>query len=454
MIGVDAGPTANQSNGLFINNAESDAPMIGGDFSTGNVTFSGTLRFTERGDHILSPTATFGELWVRTATPNELIFTDDAGTDHDLTAGGGTPDEVSDADGDKKIQVEEGADDDIIRFDTGSNITGFPAKANALLFSSGQFTLALPQANVAATDGGAIALTSGPGQTTGDGGDITFTTGYGGNVNGGVAGTISLVGGVGGASGGHGGDIDLTAGNGIAGDSPGGVITLSSGDGNGGNAGGDIALACGDGGVNGLGGNVVISAGVGGATSGAGGAVTISSGAANGTNDVGGAISLTSGAGIGTGVGGALNITAGDSGSGATGAGGAVNIESGAAVSTNDSGGDITVTAGAGNGSGTDGIINLVGAVVNPIVTLADSATPSVGAANTFLTGGTTTLTDLTDGTPGQHVYILSEHAITITDGTNIFLDGSANFVMASTDSLHLVQKADGNWYEISRTVS
>jgi dihydrofolate reductase len=88
------------------------------------------------------------------------------------------------------------------------------------------------------------------------------------------------------------------------------------------------------------------------------------------------------------------------------------------------------------------------------IATLANSATPTVVGGRLFLTGGTTTITDFTNGYTGQEIIILSEHAITITDGTNMFLSGSANFVMASTDSLHLVQKADGNWYEISRSVN
>lgn len=90
----------------------------------------------------------------------------------------------------------------------------------------------------------------------------------------------------------------------------------------------------------------------------------------------------------------------------------------------------------------------------NAIQTLEDSATPSVSKGRAFITGGTTTVTDLLNGSVGQEIIILSEHAITITDGTNIFLNGSANFVMASTDSLTLVQKADGNWYETARSVN
>ena len=72
---------------LYIGNA-AGVPFIGGDMGTGAFQISGTMRLTERADHIGTPAATFGELWVRTATPNELVFTDDAGTDHNLTASG------------------------------------------------------------------------------------------------------------------------------------------------------------------------------------------------------------------------------------------------------------------------------------------------------------------------------------------------------------------------------
>jgi hypothetical protein len=88
------------------------------------------------------------------------------------------------------------------------------------------------------------------------------------------------------------------------------------------------------------------------------------------------------------------------------------------------------------------------------IPSLLNNATPTVLNQGTVLTGGTTTITDFDDGVQGQTITILSGHAVTITDGTNIFLSGSANFVMASTDSLVLIQKADGKWYEISRSVN
>jgi hypothetical protein len=92
--------------------------------------------------------------------------------------------------------------------------------------------------------------------------------------------------------------------------------------------------------------------------------------------------------------------------------------------------------------------------VVSTITALADDATPTVAGGSTFTTGGTTTITDFDDGVLGQTITILSEHAITITDGTNIILHGSANFVMAASDSLTLVLKADNKWYETARMVN
>ena len=98
--------------------------------------------------------------------------------------------------------------------------------------------------------------------------------------------------------------------------------------------------------------------------------------------------------------------------------------------------------------------LKLKKSLIHKINTLANSATPSVANGSVFLTGGTTTITNFTNGTVGQIINILAEHAITITDGANIFLASSANFVMAATGSLTLIQKADGKWYELSRSVN
>lgn len=83
--------------------------------------------------------------------------------------------------------------------------------------------------------------------------------------------------------------------------------------------------------------------------------------------------------------------------------------------------------------------------------TLADDATPSIKGFKNWITGGTTTITDFDDGFTGQQIRIFAEHSLTITDGTNIFLNGSSNFTMTDTDVLVLIQKSDGLWYEMSR---
>jgi putative cofactor-binding repeat protein len=85
-----------------------------------------------------------------------------------------------------------------------------------------------------------------------------------------------------------------------------------------------------------------------------------------------------------------------------------------------------------------------------PAFTNAD-ATPTVNSGNIYRTVGTTAITDFIDGYEGQIITVIAESSITITDGTNIFLSGSVNFAMTDTDTLTLIQKADGKWYEISR---
>lgn len=85
------------------------------------------------------------------------------------------------------------------------------------------------------------------------------------------------------------------------------------------------------------------------------------------------------------------------------------------------------------------------------ITTLANEATPSISAGAKFVTGGTTTITDFDDGYTGKIIYVIAAHTVTITDGTNIFLNGSANWTMTASDTLTLIQKSDTFWYELSR---
>lgn len=64
---------------------QKSAPTIN---DSGTIETSAGIYFTERADHVETPAATKGELWVKNTVPNTLIFTDDAGTDIDLTATG------------------------------------------------------------------------------------------------------------------------------------------------------------------------------------------------------------------------------------------------------------------------------------------------------------------------------------------------------------------------------
>jgi len=86
------------------------------------------------------------------------------------------------------------------------------------------------------------------------------------------------------------------------------------------------------------------------------------------------------------------------------------------------------------------------------IPALGNNSTPTVsGWEPLYLSGGTTTITDWDDGYTGMQFTMIADHSLTITDGTNIFLSGSANFTMTATDTLTVVQKSDGKWYETSR---
>ena len=74
--------------------------LIGNDMNVlstdSNLTFAADhlhvdkgIRITEGSDHPISPSSGYGILWVKTTTPNTLIFTDENGTDTTLGSGGG-----------------------------------------------------------------------------------------------------------------------------------------------------------------------------------------------------------------------------------------------------------------------------------------------------------------------------------------------------------------------------
>ncbi len=108
--------------------------------------------------------------------------------------------------------------------------------------------------------------------------------------------------------------------------------------------------------------------------------------------------------------------------------------------------------------SATDGF--MLGDHPSPIGQFASGdATPSVANIKVWRTQGTTAITNLDDGETGQEVIILAESSITITDNGNFFLAGgdgagAAPFNMTTSDSLHLIRKVDGKYYELGRSVN
>ena len=174
----------------------------------------------------------------------------------------GSPDSLTDADGDTRIRLEASADEDVIRFDTGDTPAGYSAQTDIVTISSADIQIQMGTAN-AATNGG----------------------------------DIQVLAGVAGSAGSRGGNIDLTAGSGNGASSDGGNFTIVAGPAGTTGDGGDFSLLAGFS-ANGVGGAINMIAGTG---DGTGGGVTITGGASSATSGVGGDIQLSGGNSTGSG---------------------------------------------------------------------------------------------------------------------------------------------------------
>lgn len=210
--------------------------------------------------------------------------------------------------------------------------------------------------------GGAIAITSGAGNTTGAGGAISVTAGAGGNDA--VGGAASLVAGAAGGGNRAGGAVAVTGGLG-KGTAAGGAITITTGASSNGTA----------------------------VSPGASGALTLTVGAAGtattGTAGAGGAIAITGVAG-GASTGASSTAGAGSSVTVTAGAGGA----SSGGGDTGGAGGNVILTSGAAGSGATAGLaggIFLRGPLFKKITntTMTDTATVSAAA----ILGGTSVCT-------------------------------------------------------------
>jgi len=78
-------------------------------------------------------------------------------------------------------------------------------------------------------------------------------------------------------------------------------------------------------------------------------------------------------------------------------------------------------------------------------------ATPAVNGCKSFITAGSTAITDFDDGIDGQMITVRAHGAITLTDSATLQLQGDDDFDMSLDDVVTLVNIGGTNWYETGR---
>jgi hypothetical protein len=334
--------------------------VSGGASRAGSVQIlgSGTLELLERAAALISPAAGRGYVWLRSDTPNVLMFTDDAGSDFVIGGAGGGSDWATVlatgatsggtspiiSNGDSIIGVDSAVADGTGFTMRGGNFTGgagnFDGGSLIIQGGSSNGTVNGLTGGDVTIQGGAI-LGSAGGLTRGGhvnifGGDTSGGSGAsdGGNVNitGGtgrdIAGDVIIAGGT--TSSGTGGDVTIDGGQPTAGGGNGGAIFIRSGLGEGNGDTGDITIA-----VPNPGGGLV-----------AGGSVSITAGNTLTQNNPGGDVDIGAGDSSGGGAvrGGDVTLTGGDQSSGTGGRGGSVILTTGNATNTSFAAGTVTMT--------------------------------------------------------------------------------------------------------------
>ncbi len=236
----------------------------------------------------------------------QFLTTDASGNMSFAVAGGSAGDRIQDSDNDTSIDVDNGADDDIIRISLGTRPGWTSPTTDAITIAQDGITAILPYSVTGGSQtGGSIHLESGKGRNNANGGDFTIRTGDSGGAGAGAkrGGDILLMGGQSSSpfvAPFRGGNVTLQAGIGGGTRDTGGTVNIYAGGNNGGldngdpvAGGGDINLTSGYGGDNsgtfagssgGPAGDITIAGGVGGdaltdGSGGRGGHVTIVPGA-------------------------------------------------------------------------------------------------------------------------------------------------------------------------------
>ena len=90
-----------------------------------------------------------------------------------------------------------------------------------------------------------------------------------------------------------------------------------------------------------------------------------------------------------------------------------------------------------------------------PTVTFTSTdATPTIRESETFITAGTTAITDFNNGEVGDVIRILAASSIVITHGSPVSLLGELNFSMVAGDTLELTMFNDQVWEETGRSLA
>ena len=137
----------------------------------GSATFNSSVSLKEKANAD-ADVAAYGQLWVKTATPNELYFTTDAGDDIQITSGTGLAGGGGASALDDLSDVAFGSGDLVVTSmdlfttsDTAHNVAG-----TSVVIRGGNTTAGTTN-NIA---GGSLTIQGGQGKGSGAGGDIIF----------------------------------------------------------------------------------------------------------------------------------------------------------------------------------------------------------------------------------------------------------------------------------------
>ena len=131
------------------------------------------------------------------------------------------------------------------------------------------------------------------------------------------------------------------------------------------------------------------------------------------------------------------------------------NLSNGTTIVFDDVGDSASLWFVDGSWTLTGGSARVTGYTADTVVTFTSTdATPTIAGGKSFLTAGTTAITDFDDGVVGDTIKILAASSVTITHGAPIQLNHSIDFDMIAGDTLTLHMFNDQVWEEVARSTN